>query len=149
MYWGHVAIKITRVDFLKVRPKVTGSKNSKWPPGTREKFMIDHNFQRKAPRRFILVSTPRFLGMRNSNKIITKNLKAIQCTEIQDSRHASMKNLCLLLPCFFKCPYTIHSGVYTYVFMYEEFKKSKSKALTQANVQKSKMAATLTWKIYV
>ena len=50
---------------------------------------------------------------------------------------------------FFKCPYTIHSGVYTYVFMYGEFKKSKSKALTQANVQKSKMAATLTWKIYV
>ena len=33
--------------------------------------------------------------------------------------------------------------------MYEEFKKSKSKDLTQANVQKSKMAATLTWKIYV
>ena len=106
--------------------------------------MIDHNFQRKAPRRFILVSTPRFLGMRNSNKIITKNLKAIQCTEIQDGRQVSMKNLCLLLRCFFKCPYTIHSGVYTYVFMYEEFKKSKSKALTQANVQKSKMAATLT-----
>ena len=50
---------------------------------------------------------------------------------------------------FFKCPYTIHSGVYTYVFMYEEFKKSKSMALIQANVQKSKMAATLTWKIYV
>ena len=59
--------------------------------------MIDHNFQRKSPRRFILVSTPRFLGMRNSNKIITKNLKAIQCTEIQDGRHTNMKNLCLLI----------------------------------------------------
>ena len=33
--------------------------------------------------------------------------------------------------------------------MDEELKKSKSKALTQANVQKTKMAATLMWKIYV
>ena len=68
MYWGHVALKITRVDFLKVRPKVTESKNPKWPPGTSEKSRIAHNFQRNTPRIFILVSTPRCLGMTNSKK---------------------------------------------------------------------------------
>ena len=31
-----------------------------------KKSMIAHNFRRTAPRIFILVSTPRFLGMRNS-----------------------------------------------------------------------------------
>ena len=72
MYWGHVAMKITRVDFQKVRPKGTGSKNLKWPPATPDKSMIAHNFQRNAPRIFILVSTARFLGGRNSKNYNNK-----------------------------------------------------------------------------
>ena len=53
--------------------------------------MSAYNFLKNAPRRFILVSTHRFLGMKNSKKIKIKNLKAIKCTEIQDGRQANMR----------------------------------------------------------
>ena len=66
--------------------------------------MIAHHFERNAPRSFILVSTPRFLGMRNSKKYKIKNIKAIHCTEIQDGRRTSIKNLFLLITFFKNSP---------------------------------------------
>ena len=95
-------MKITRVDFLKVGPKVTGSKNSKWLPGTPEKSTIAHNFQRNAPRIFILVSTLKFLCIRNSKEKIIKNFNASKCAEIQDGRNANIEDICLLT--IFCCP---------------------------------------------
>ena len=48
------------------------------------------------------------------NKI--KNLKAVICTEIQDGRHANMKNICLLIILFFNIPRKFFL-VSTYTFL--------------------------------
>ena len=69
----------------------------------------------------------------------------MQGTEIQEGRHANMKNLCVLTICFSNYPRRFIL-VSTHKFLgRENSRKSKFKISTETNVHKYKMAAMLIW----
>ena len=59
--------------------------NPKWPPHLHEKSMSAHNFFKNAPIRLILMSTHRFVGVRNSEK----NKKTSKQYNVQKSKMAA------------------------------------------------------------